>query len=166
MIPDALVPSMLNYAVVIFEAQSPRVSTWQPHFIDRCVEWCLLIESELAVLDDQLSVEAMTQAQQRLVQTHPNLSIPSLDILLDAAHQFYRALIENVYTNDQVYVYLTKTYQFFTSRYTDGKDNLIDDLVSMAQQATHYTVLEDINQSLEQPSDLGHVDPSCQGGKE
>lgn len=107
---DQLVNTIITYAELLSQSKTPCVATWKPFFISTCTDWCLYIETELAVLSNE-----ETNYVLQLVQKKKGLhEIPPLSVLLDALHTLFYTLIQNVYLSNTFYLYLMKNYRFLT----------------------------------------------------
>ncbi|KAI8066338.1 hypothetical protein BC940DRAFT_334207 [Gongronella butleri] len=145
--PNSLVSAVTRIACVLHEAASPRISSWQPQFIDTCTAWCMIVEGELLALSDEAIERVRMAAKQQLQATHPDVPLPSAENLIDAQHVLYQTLISNNHISDALYTHLSQTYEFLTS-YDDGPENFLKDVVHMAQSATTCAVLEEVNELL------------------
>lgn len=125
--PSPIVSALVNYTRVLQEAQSPRAALWQSQFIDQCVEWCLYIETELAILSEPQRVSHMKEAQDQLDKDY-QLALPPVSLLLNALHHFYISLIGNKNVSHDLYRYLLSTYQFL-----DGSNTARENLTKVKQ---------------------------------
>lgn len=105
-----LVLTIIDYANLLKQAKTPCVATWKPFFITTCVDWCLLVETELAIL----STEECEHVCQLAKEQSGGGDIPPLNDLLDALHVFFLTLLQNTYTSNSLYLHLMKNYQFLT----------------------------------------------------
>ncbi|CAO3612664.1 unnamed protein product [Cunninghamella blakesleeana] len=106
-----------------------------------------MIESELAILSNQDIQQCQTRAQQTLT-TEWQLSLPPLTTLLDALHQLYLCLIQNIYLSQEVYSYLLSTYQFLNASDSSIRENLTQDLTILANNSATYNILYDMEKIL------------------
>jgi hypothetical protein len=121
---DDLVNTIITFTQLLTEAKTPCVATWKPFFMSTCTDWCLYIETELALLS-----EAETERVIKLAHEKSQLEIPPSSVLLDALHTFFHTLIENVYTSNSLYLYIMKNYQFLTM--PEGKDIILQKVIKV-----------------------------------
>ncbi|KAG0746142.1 hypothetical protein G6F16_007028 [Rhizopus arrhizus] len=118
------------------KAKTPSVATWQPHFITQCIDWCVYIETELALLSEQECEQILALTQQQTLDT-----IPTLTELLDALHCFFQLLLQNTFLSNSLYFYIMKNYQFLT---IPENDILVKDLTNLAQEAATKNILKEM----------------------
>ncbi|KAG2207202.1 hypothetical protein INT47_012255 [Mucor saturninus] len=133
---NELVTAIVTFTELLQQAKSPCVATWRPFFITTCSDWCIYIETELAVQTEEESVHLCQQAQSK-----SKLPIPPLSILLDALHVFFHTLLENIYTSNNLYLHIMKNYRFLT---IPEKDILTQDLSQLASEAATQNILLDM----------------------
>ncbi|KAI8352528.1 hypothetical protein BD560DRAFT_408899 [Blakeslea trispora] len=146
-----LIDTIVNYTTLLNQCTSNKVASWTPEFIRECTDWCVYLETELAVLEEDVCEDLLRSAQAKT-----SLDIPSRTHLLDALHQFFYSLLNNPHLPNQVYLYLLKHYQFLT---IPQKDLLLHDLAQLSTQAATEAVLLDIVRELEagsSPESLQH----------
>ncbi|CAO3642976.1 unnamed protein product [Mucor hiemalis] len=137
---QTLVTAIIDYTKLLKQAKTPCVATWKPFFITTCVDWCLLVETELAILSNEECAQVCQLAGEQCTD------IPPLTELLDALHVFFLTLLQNTYTSNSLYLHLMKNYQFLTIPDTDI---LTKDLSQLAHEAALNNVYLDILQELE-----------------
>ncbi|KAI9021742.1 hypothetical protein CLU79DRAFT_887759 [Phycomyces nitens] len=140
---EPLATAIVNYSRVLKEASTSRVAFWNPSFLERCSEWCLFIETELMLYSKDLREKCHDLASKKTD------SIPSLLVLLDAQHQLYKTLLVNEYVDDDLYMFITKTYNF-SSTTDHSPDMLTEDLSNLAQTAATLEVLCKMQNILDQ----------------
>lgn len=92
-----MVESIANYCEILDEASSARVASWKPFFMDRCLRWCLFIESELAVL----SAEEAEHCRIKVMEKRGR--VPSVAKLRNALRELCRVLLVNAHISDSIY---------------------------------------------------------------
>ncbi|ORZ16340.1 hypothetical protein BCR42DRAFT_451301 [Absidia repens] len=141
-----IVFAMINYARVLHEAQSPQAADWPSHFVDRCGEWCLYLETELEALSEDLVDSYQNEAQRQLDRDY-QLSLPPKHCLVDAWHHLYMTLISNKCISRDIYRYLLSTYTFMKGNKT-ARENLTMDLTNLAGMAATDNVLDEMEKLL------------------
>ncbi|KAI8994946.1 hypothetical protein BDB01DRAFT_902610 [Pilobolus umbonatus] len=131
---DTLIHTIITYTKLLKQSDTPSVATWQPAFIERCIDWCVFIESELTVLKE----DEVAYVLQRAKDQSP-LPIPPLSTLLDALHSLFKLLLQNVYMSHTLYLYILEHYQFLTH---PESDILIKDLTSISRKIATENILK------------------------
>lgn len=104
---DALVNTVVSYAELLNQSKSDAVKNWDVDFVQRSVDQCVFIETEFSLLQLQECANVQATAHQQ-----SGLNIPSAHILLDALHEFFKTLLQNVFLSNDVYLYLLRHYRF------------------------------------------------------
>ncbi|SAM00281.1 hypothetical protein [Absidia glauca] len=145
-----LVSALVNYTRVLQEARSPRVADWDARFVDRCVAWCVYIETELSLLSESDLLLHQQQAQHELDNA---IAVPSVSILMDALHQFYLTLVANYCVSQDLYRYLLSTYRFLNGDGDRLRENVVEDLSRLARKVATHNVLDDMERLLMEDGD-------------
>ncbi|KAG0174452.1 hypothetical protein DFQ28_006478 [Apophysomyces sp. BC1034] len=140
MLPESLVTAVIKYSQLLHEASTPHVARWQPSFVEQCAEWCVAVESELMSQPTAIGEQCRERAKQEI-------DVPPLPLLLDALHQFYKTLLQNMYVTNDLYCHIMRTYEFFG--WTTPQDVLIEDMTEMVHDAAINSVLHDMTRWLE-----------------
>jgi hypothetical protein len=112
------------------------VADWDARFVDRCVAWCVYIETELSLLSESDLLLHQQQAQHELDNA---IAVPSVSVLLDALHQFYLTLVANFSVSHDLYRYLLSTYQFLNDDGGCLRENVVKVMVKKrgAEDVSH-----------------------------
>ncbi|KAL0145133.1 hypothetical protein V8B55DRAFT_1458787 [Mucor lusitanicus] len=134
---DALVNTVVSYAELLNQSKSDAVKNWDVGFIQGSVDQCVFIETELGLLPLQECADVQTTAHHQ-----SGLDIPSVHTLLNALHEFFRALLQNVFLSNDVYLYVLRHYRFLTK--PDETDILLKDLTELARKSATDNILRDM----------------------
>jgi hypothetical protein len=137
----ALSDVICYYAELLTQAQTPHVATWNSFFIKKCSEWCLSMEAELLLLSNEECESVREQAHQKTKST-----IPPLDQLLDSMHVFFKTLLDNMFTSNNLYLYIMKNYHFLS---VPEETVLMDDMVELSNNAATQNILATMLETLE-----------------
>ncbi|KAL9556310.1 hypothetical protein MBANPS3_001929 [Mucor bainieri] len=134
---DALVNTVVSYAELLNQSKSDAVKNWDVDFIQRSVDQCVFIETELSLLQSQECADVQATAHRQ-----SSLDIPSVQTLLNALHKFFKTLLQNVYLDNDVYLYILRHYRFLTK--LDEDEILLKDLTELAQKSATENILRDM----------------------
>jgi hypothetical protein len=106
---EIIVKMVVSYTELLSQINAEQVARWTIDFIAKCKDWCIYIETELGSLEEEIC-----RVIRRKAQEQSKHAIPALSQLLEASHYFFYQLLQSVYLQNDLYLYIMKNYQFLT----------------------------------------------------
>lgn len=104
---ETLVNTVISFTELLDQSKTDVVKNWDIEFIQKSVDRCIFIETELSLLQPQ-----ECENIQSIAQHQSEYKIPPLNELLDALHEFFKELLQNVFLSNDLYLYIMKNYRF------------------------------------------------------
>lgn len=106
---EILVNIIISFTELLDQSKTDAVKNWDIEFIQKSVDRCIFVETELSLLQPQECENLRSRAHHQ-----SGYNIPLLNELLDALHEFFRELLQNVFLSNDLYLYIMKNYRFLT----------------------------------------------------
>lgn len=116
---EVIVRTIVSYTELLNQVNTEKAAYWTVDFIANCKDWCIYIETELASMDEEICEVIRKSAQQ-----NSEIEIPNLSQLLDATHHLFYKLLQSVYLQNEVYLFIMTNYRFLTFSQADILTNV------------------------------------------
>jgi hypothetical protein len=99
---------MASYCYVLVQASRKDVNSWTNETLQKNIQLAVYVECEMAVLEDK-DIEA---AQEEASAYNRRVTDLTIEMLRDAHHTLYKALIGSPYLTNDMFWRIVQTYRF------------------------------------------------------
>lgn len=99
---------MASYCYALVQASRKDVNSWTNETLQKNIQLAVYVECEMAVLEDK-DIEA---AQEEASAYNRRVTDLTIEMLRDAHHTFYKALIGSPYLTNDMFWRIVQTYRF------------------------------------------------------
>jgi hypothetical protein len=103
-----LASQVADYCYILVAASRKGVNTWTNEDLQKNIQWSVFVECEIATLEDGDIEVVLEQA----AVYNRRVSDITAEMLMDAHHTLYKALIGNPYLRNDMFWRIVQTYRF------------------------------------------------------
>ncbi|KAG2180378.1 hypothetical protein INT44_003380 [Umbelopsis vinacea] len=138
---------MADYCYALVQASRKEVNSWTYEVLQRNIQLAVYVECEMAVLEDR-DIEA---AQEKASRFNRRVKDLTTEMLRDAHHTLYKALIGSPYLSNDMFWRIVQTYRFLNRPDETGEETLIQDMCARSQEGNIQHNLEKMLKVMESP---------------